>query len=95
MAEGEDIDLVEDIIIMPFSRQTFQEKLGATITYLKLHDQFKFTDHEKHAVTCFISLMIELNVHTYFAWNNQKCVVLTLQDQGYYNQMVNIYLTIP
>ena len=27
MAEGEDIDLVEDIIITPFSRQTFQEKL--------------------------------------------------------------------
>jgi hypothetical protein len=27
MAEGEDIDLVEDIIMTPFSRQTFQEKL--------------------------------------------------------------------
>lgn len=27
MAEGEDIDLVEDIIITPFSRHTFKEKL--------------------------------------------------------------------
>ena len=33
----------------------------STFTYLKLHDQFMVTDHEKRAVTCFITL-IELNV---------------------------------
>jgi hypothetical protein len=48
----------------------YQIDCEATPTYLKLHDQWMFTDDEKHVVTCCITLMIELNVCSCFAWNN-------------------------
>lgn len=49
----------------------------ATLTYLKLHDKWMFTDLLKHAIT-FCTTMMELNVSNCFARNNQKCVVLTM-----------------